>query len=118
MLSEHLCKGYCFSSTYEGCMKITSILSKKHYDEDYVDCSDNGALLIFLLSYLLPTIKLRSFRRLLVQHNIFFLLQDSLSSLRRKLKAFIKTLKKGKCREDKQAGQFAKEKEKELQEDC
>ena len=66
---------------------------------------------MYLLSYLLPTskIKLRPLRRLLTQHKISFSLQDNLSSLRQKLKAFIKTLEKGKCREEKQAVQLAME---------
>lgn len=92
MLSDHLCGGSCFSSMYEG-MQITSMLSKKNYGED-VDGFD--ALLISFLSHLLPKITLRPLRRFLSQHNFSFSLQDNLSCLRRKLKAFIKTLKKGK----------------------
>ena len=68
----------------------------------------DASLLIYLLSYLLPTSKIKP-RRLLTQHKISFSLQDNSSSLRQKLKAFIKTLEKGKCREEKQAAQLAME---------
>ena len=114
IISDHLCKGCCFSSTYEGCLQVTSILNKKNYDKD-VDRFDVRALLISHLSYLLPKIKLRPLRRLLSQHDISYSLQDNLSSLRRKLKTFIKSLKKGKCQEQKRADHLVKEKEKEDQ---
>jgi hypothetical protein len=114
VLSDHLCKGCCYSSTYEGCVQITPILNNKRNEED-VDRSESNvrALLISHLSYLLPKIKLRPLRQLLSQHNILFSLQDNLSSLRRKLKAFIN--KKGKHQDQKEADRLAKEKEKEEQ---
>jgi hypothetical protein len=67
---------------------------------------------LFFLSYLLPKIT-RPLRRLLTHHNISLSLQDSLSCLRRKLKAFkfIKTLKKGEDQEEKRAAQMAMEQE-------
>ena len=113
-LSDHLCKGCCLSSTYEGCMMIKSKLNN-NIKEENVDCLDVNALLIFLLSHLLPKIKLRPLRRLLTQHNISFSLQDSLSSLRKKLRAFIKLLKKAKYQEQKEESELAKKKEKEEQ---
>jgi hypothetical protein len=45
VLSDHLCGGCCFSSTYEGCIQITSMLSKKNYEDDHVDRFDVSALL-------------------------------------------------------------------------
>ena len=91
LLSDHLCN---FSSTYEGCLQVvTSLLNDKNYDKE-VDRFDDKALLISHLSYLLSKIKLQPLRRFLSQHNISFSLQDKLSSLRRKLKVFIKSLNK------------------------
>ena len=48
-------------------------------------------------------------RRLLTRHKIVFSLQDGLSCLHRKLKTFIRTLKKGKSRYEKIKSQLAKE---------
>jgi hypothetical protein len=117
MLSDHLCKGGCLFSTFEGCKEVTatinSTLSKKKIEESNdLDCCQVDSLFIFLLSYLLPKIKLRPLRRLLTQHKIYFSLTDNLSCLRRRLKAFIKSFKKGKHREDKKAAQMAMEIEK------
>ena len=56
-----------------------------------------------MLSYFPPL------RRLLTRHKIVFSLQDGLSCLRRKLKTFIRTLKKGESRYEKIKSQLAKE---------
>jgi hypothetical protein len=49
ILSDHLCKAGCFSSTYKGCLQVTSVLNKKNYDKD-VDRFDVRAVLISHLS--------------------------------------------------------------------
>ena len=110
-ISEHLCNACCLYSTFEGCIQVTSTLnndftlpSENKFEEDNLN-----TLLINILSYLLPKIKLRPLRRLLTQHKIVFSLQDGLSSLRRKLKTFIKTLKKAKSQCEKKKNTLAKE---------
>ena len=72
-----------------------SIFDDNVLDESisHVEESDN-TLLIFMLSYFQPKIKLRPLRRLLTRHKIVFSLQDGLSCLRRKLKTVIRTLKR------------------------
>ena len=110
ILSDHICSGCCLNSTFEGCIQVMSIFDDNVLDESisHVEESDN-TLLIFMLSYFQPKIKLRPLRRLLTRHKIVFSLQHGLSCLRRKLKTFIRTLKKGKSRYEKIKSQLAKE---------
>ena len=88
---------------------VTSTLDDTLLSENKLQFEENNILLIFILSKLQPKIKLRPLRRLSTQHKIAFSLQDRLSCLRRKLKTFIKTLKKGKCRYEKEVEKKAKE---------
>ena len=53
ILSDHLCKGACLSSTHEGCLHVSTVLYIKNYEKD-VNRFDVRALLISHLSYLLP----------------------------------------------------------------
>ena len=98
---------------FEGCIQVASVLTtSKNIKEEKIDFHDANALLILFLSYLLPKIKLRPLRRLLTRHKIIFSSEYGLACLRRKLKTFIRTLKKGKYLLEKKKDELTMEREK------
>lgn len=102
-------QGLLFIFNFERCVQVMSTLDDTLLSKNKLQVEENNTLLIFVLSYLQPKINLRPLRQLLTQHKIIFSLQDRLPCLRRKLKTFIKTLKKGKSRYEKRKDQLAKE---------
>ena len=62
ILSDHICSGCCLNSTFEGCIQVMSIFDDNVLDENisHVEESDTNTLLIFMLLYFQPKIKLQS----------------------------------------------------------
>jgi hypothetical protein len=94
LIMLHVSKGDCLNNVSEGCQNII---------KDYKESMHTGAnnlsetdIRIYLLSSVLPNTSANSLRRLLHLNNIQFSATDGVAKLRRSLKKFITSLKKGK----------------------
>jgi hypothetical protein len=93
LIIDHITKGLCTSQTINqttsrGCLRVV---------EQYGDSStSNVDLQIILLTLLVKNIRLKPLKHLLEWHKVIFSPEDGLAKLRRVLKKYITTIKKGK----------------------
>ena len=97
LVIHHLTSGNCLRNSADACRDIVGSLVS----------SDNCLLMnrtdfqILLLSSLIKSFSLRTFRRIFNVQNIFYESDFSLSKFRRELRKFITRLRKGKSQEEK-----------------
>ena len=111
IISNHLSHGLCVSGSSEACIRTTEKLFADLQGVNGNDEIDQTVMLsnleIQALSSVLQQINLRPIRRILDLRNISYSHSDSLSKLRKQLKIFITSLKKGKKRAEIVASKYA-----------